>query len=147
MASGTSVEFVHVLPSEKRAWQGRRERGVPERHASERGRRQAKLGSRQAGMNSGEVPLKVSSLLLFAFDFLEQGLEVTFAEAARAVALDDLEEDRGPVADRLREDLEQVALVVAVDQDAEPAQVVDPLVDLADPLGHVVVVLLGDGEE
>src|SRR5919108_714635 len=59
MTSGTSVEFVHVLPSEKRAWQGRSERGVPERHASERGRRQAKLRSRQAGMNLGEVPLGV----------------------------------------------------------------------------------------
>src|SRR5215218_3988393 len=120
MTSGTSDEFVHGLPSEKQAWQGRSERGVPERHASERGRRQAKLRSRQTGTNLEEMPLKVSSLLLFALDGLEQGLEVALTEAARAVALDDLEEDGRPVAERLCEDLEQVALVVAVDEDAEP---------------------------
>ena len=41
---------------------------------------------------------------------------------------------RWPVAERLGEDLQQVALVVAVDEDAEPAQVAQVLVDLADPL-------------
>src|SRR3954451_18795043 len=90
---------------------------------------------------------EVSSPLLLALDRLEECLEVPLAEAARAVALDDLEEDRRPVADRLREDLQQVALVVAVDQDAEPAEVRQVLLDLADPLRHVVVVLLGDLEE
>src|SRR3712207_2426511 len=62
---------------------------------------------------------------LLTLDRLEQRLEVAVAEAARAVALDDLEEDRRPVADRLREDLQQVALVVAVDEDAEPLEVLD----------------------
>ena len=69
--------------------------------------------------------------VLLALDRLEQGLEVALAEAARAVALDDLEEDRRPVAERLGEDLQQVALVVVVDEDAEPAQVGEVLVDLA----------------
>src|SRR6059058_3899513 len=59
--------------------------------------------------SASEVPPR----RLLAFDRLEQGLEVPFAEASRAVALDQLEEDRGPVAERLREDLKQVALVVA----------------------------------
>ena len=77
---------------------------------------------------------------LLALDRLEERLEVALAEAARAVALDDLEEDRRPVAERLREDLQQVALVVAVDEDAEPAQVVERLVDLADALGQLRVV-------
>src|SRR5919108_4704871 len=158
MVSGASVEFVHALPSEKPDWQGRSESSVPERHASESGsdatgrRRQAPRGqanvrSRHAGTNLAEVALEVPSLLLFALDGLEQCLEVALSEAAGAVALNDLEEDGGPVADRLREDLEQVALVVAVDLDAEPAQVVDLLVDLADPLWHVVVVLLRDVQE
>lgn len=42
---------------------------------------------------------------LFAFDGLEKGLEIAFAEATRAAALDDLEEERGAVGDRLGEDL------------------------------------------
>src|SRR3712207_8934304 len=45
-----------------------------------------------------------------------------------------LEEHRRAVADGLGEDLQHVALVVAVDEDAEPAQVVQALLDLADPL-------------
>src|SRR5919109_3345322 len=120
MTGGASDKFVRVLPSEKRDWQGRSERSVP---------------------------LKVSPLLLFALDGLEQGLEVALAEAAGAVALNDLEEDGGPIADRLREDLQQVALVVAVDQDAQPAQVLDLLVDLADARRDLVVVLVRDREE
>ena len=84
--------------------------------------------------------LEVPPQLLLALDRLEQGLEVAVAEAARAVALDHLEEHRRPVADRLGEDLQQVALVVAVDEDPEPPQVLEVLLDLADPLGHVVVV-------
>ena len=47
------------------------------------------------------------------------GLEVADAEAARAVALDDLEEERRAVLDRAGEDLEEVALLVAVGLDAE----------------------------
>src|SRR5262249_5316952 len=54
-----------------------------------------------------------------AFDRFEEGLEVAFAEASGAFALDDLEEDRRPVSDALGEDLEEVALRVAVDEDAE----------------------------
>ena len=42
----------------------------------------------------------------------------------RAPALDDLEEQCRPILDRLGEDLEQVALVVAVDQDSQLGQLV-----------------------
>src|SRR3954454_16948760 len=90
---------------------------------------------------------EVSSPLLLTLDRLEQGLEVALAEAARAVALDDLEEDRRPVADGLGEDLQQVALVVAIDEDALLAQVVELRGDLGDAVGHLVVVGLGDVEE
>ena len=61
---------------------------------------------------------------LLALDRLEQRLEVPLAEAPRAVALDDLEEQRRPVLDRLGEDLQHVAFVVAVDEDAELGQLV-----------------------
>src|SRR5690349_22571492 len=91
--------------------------------------------------------LEVAALGLLALDRLEQRLEVAVAEAARAVALDDLEEDRRPVADRLREDLQQVALVVAVDEDALLAQVRELLDDLGHPRRDLVVVGLGDREE
>src|SRR6187200_2217208 len=91
--------------------------------------------------------LEVAAALLLALDGLEQRLEVAVAEAARAVALDDLEEHRRAVADRLGEDLQHVALVVAVDEDAQAAQVLEALLDLADPLRDVVVVGLGHGQE
>ena len=51
---------------------------------------------------------------LLALDRLEQRFEVALAEGARAVPLDHLEEERRPVLRRLREDLEQVAVLVAV---------------------------------
>src|SRR5688500_13505636 len=91
--------------------------------------------------------LQVAPQLLLALDRLEQRLEVALAEAAGAVALDDLEEHRRAVADGLGEDLQHVALVVAVDEDAEPPQVLQRLLDLADARGHVVVVGLGHVEE
>src|SRR5262245_2762766 len=90
---------------------------------------------------------QVPAQLLLALDRLEQGLEVALAEAAGAVALDDLEEHRRTVADRLREDLQHVALVVAVDEDAEAPQVLELLLDLADPLRHVLVVRVRHVEE
>src|SRR5262245_9869478 len=77
---------------------------------------------------------------LLALDGLEQRLEVALAEASRAVPLDDLEEQRRPVLHRLGEDLQQVTLFVAIDQDAQLGQLPDVLVDLADALGEHVVV-------
>src|SRR5206468_3878552 len=92
---------------------------------------------------SSEVPAK----RLFPLDRLEQRLEVPLAEAARAVPLDHLEEQRRPVLERLREDLEQVAVVVAVGQDPQAPQVGDVLLDLTDAAGQVLVVRVGRLEE
>ena len=61
---------------------------------------------------------QVAAQFLLPLDGLEQRLEVALAEAERAVPLDQLEEDRRPVAERLGEDLQQVAVLVPVDQDA-----------------------------
>src|SRR6185312_7922357 len=58
--------------------------------------------------------LEIAAERLFALDRLEQRLEVAVAEAARAVPLNHFEEHRRPVLRGLREDLEQVAVVVAV---------------------------------
>ena len=65
--------------------------------------------------------LEVAAQRLLALDRLEQRLEVAVAEAACAVALDHLEEQRRPVLRGLREDLQQVAVVVAVGEDLAAA--------------------------
>ena len=65
------------------------------------------------------LSLEVAPEGLLSFDCLEQGLEIAFAKPTRAVALDDLEEERRTVLRGLREDLKQVPLLVAVGQDAE----------------------------
>ena len=58
---------------------------------------------------------------LLPLDRLEKRLEVALAEPLRAVPLDQLEEDRRPVLHRLGEDLQQVAVLVPVGQDAQLA--------------------------
>src|SRR5207249_12131929 len=85
-------------------------------------------------------PLKIPSEGLLAFDRLEQRFEVPGSEAAGAAALDDLEEERGPVLDGAGEDLEQIALVVAVHEDAQALEVAVALEDLPDPARGVRVV-------
>src|SRR5690606_7668233 len=70
------------------------------------------------GERRSQRDLQHPALHLFALDALEQRLEVAFAEAFVALALDDLEED---LAERvLGEDLQQLALLgfrIGVDQD------------------------------
>jgi hypothetical protein len=63
--------------------------------------------------------LEVAAPGLLDLDGLEQCLEVADAEATTAVALDDLEEERRPILDRSGEDLEEVALLIAIGLDAE----------------------------
>src|SRR5207244_6962714 len=84
--------------------------------------------------------LQIPAQGLLALDRLEQRLEVALAEAARAVPLDHLEEEGRAVLRGLREDLQQVALVVAVGEDAQSLQVAVVLFDLADAALDVFVV-------
>src|SRR3954449_1952257 len=88
---------------------------------------------------SSEVP----SALLLALDRLEECLEVALAETERAVPLDQLEEDGGPVAGRLGEDLQQVAVLVAVDQDAAALQLLDRRAYVADAPAQLGVLVVG----
>src|SRR5690606_23338906 len=62
---------------------------------------------------------EVASASLFSFDCLEERLEVALPEAACSLALDDLVEDGGAVLHRLGEDLQQVAVRIPIDQDAQ----------------------------
>ena len=91
--------------------------------------------------------LEVPALCLLAFDRLEQRLEVADPEAARAVPLDDLEEERRAVLDGPGEDLEEVALLVPVGLDAELLERVDRDPDVADAVGQRGVVLVRQPEE
>src|SRR5437899_3323750 len=91
--------------------------------------------------------LKISAEGLLALDRLEQRLEIALAEAARAMAFDHLEEERRPVLRGLREDLQQVSLLVAIGEDPKPAEVVPVLADLAHPLLDVGVVGIGGVEK
>src|SRR5207248_1474416 len=84
---------------------------------------------------------------LLSLDRLEEGLEVALAECRRPVALDHLEEDSRPVLRGLREDLEQVAVVVAVGEDLQALEVGVALRDLADPAFDLLVVRLRRVEE
>src|SRR6476661_4487878 len=84
---------------------------------------------------------------LLALDRLEQGPEIPLAETAGAMALDHLEEERGPVLGRLAENLEEVPVLVAVGEDPQPAQVSPVLADLTDAIGDVLVVGVGCREE
>src|SRR3712207_4308836 len=101
------------------------------------------MNSRKPVTSALEIPAQ----RLLALDRLEQRLEVALAEAARAVPLDHFEEERRPVLRGLREDLQQIPVVVAVDEDPQPPEVVPVLEDLADPGGGLLVVRLRRGEE
>src|SRR5579875_2754809 len=96
---------------------------------------------------SARFALQVASLRLLALDGFKQCLEVALAEAAAALALDDLVEERGAVFDGAGKDLEHVAFVIAVDQDAELFQLLDGLVDLSDAALKLGVVGVGNFEE
>src|SRR5215207_5734260 len=78
--------------------------------------------------------LEIPAQGLLALDRLEQGPEVPLAEAARAFALDDLVEKCGAILDGLREDLQEVAVGITVDENAELLKLVERLVDRADAL-------------
>src|SRR6478735_1241801 len=80
---------------------------------------------------------EVAALVLLALDRLEERLEVALAEAERAVPLDELEEDRRAVAERLGEDLQEVAVLVPVDEDLALLQLLDRYAHVADAVAEV----------
>jgi len=95
----------------------------------------------------GRRSLQVAAPGLLPLDRFEQRLEVPLAEALRPVPLDQLEEHRRAVLDRLGEDLQQVPVLVPVGQDAQLAQLVQRHPGLAYPRAELVVVAAGGGQE
>ncbi len=80
--------------------------------------------------------LEISPLLLLQLQRLEERLEVALAEGLAAAAADDLEEEGGAVLKGLGEELEEVALIVGVDEDAEIADLLVVFLDGLAGLGE-----------
>src|SRR5207344_2203130 len=100
-----------------------------------------------AAVSRGRCRSEVPTALLLALDGLEERLEVALAEPLRAVAFDQLEEHRRPVLHRLGEDLQQIAVLVPVGEDAQLPQRADRYAGLAGPALQRVVVGAGGVEE
>src|SRR5260370_41483124 len=90
---------------------------------------------------------EVAAARLLPLDGLEQRLEVALAEPLGPVPLDQLEEHRGPVLNRLGEDLQQVAVLVPVGQDAELSQLARRHPGLAHPRADLALAATGSGPE
>src|SRR4051794_39071586 len=67
--------------------------------------------------------LQVAASPLLLFNRNKESLKVSLAEALATLALQNLIEDRRAIFDRFCKYLQQVALVVAVDQDAEAFEI------------------------
>ena len=95
-------------PRNGSSWPGR---SRSRRRASERRRSRTARGSGRGACrdqaSGSALRLEVAAPGLLDLDRLEERLEVADAEAARAVALDDLEEEGRPILHRAGEDLEQ----------------------------------------
>src|SRR5690606_13003799 len=99
---------------------------------------------------------QIPSALLLEFQGLEEGLEIALAEGLAAPPRDDFEEQGRAVLEGFGEELEEVALVIGIDEDAEVA---DALVvfahrlvavfgeHLVDAVPDDLVVAVGEAEE
>src|SRR5580658_6233153 len=72
---------------------------------------------------------KVAAIRLLSLDGFEERFEITLAETAAPLALNNLEEKRRPIFDWASENLQHVALVVPIHQDAELLQFLNRLVN------------------
>src|SRR6516225_10657682 len=82
-------------------------------------------------MERAGTTLQSSAPRLFPFDGFKKGLEVAFAETLGTAALDDFEKQRRAILHRLREDLQEIPFVIAIDQDAQLGQFPCVLLDNA----------------
>src|SRR5258708_8571072 len=94
----------------------------------------------QAGCSRGRsrrsrTSLKIAALFLFRFNRFEKGLEIALSETLRAMALNDFDEHGRTALDGFREDLQQIAFIVPIDQDTQLVNGPQVLIDLSDTLG------------
>ena len=64
--------------------------------------------------------LQIASCGLFALDGFEECLEIAFAKALRALALNNFEKQRRPVFYGFCKNLQQITFVITIHQDAQP---------------------------
>ena len=82
-------------------------------------KRVAKVSHERAHERSyARSPLKVPAESLFPLNRLEKRAKIALAEAATAFSLDHFIEQSGAILYRTREDLQHVAFIVAIDQNA-----------------------------
>ena len=62
---------------------------------------------------------QISSRGLIQLNTLEQSFEVAGPETLMVISLDDLEEDSWPILHRLREDLQEIAIVIIINQNLQ----------------------------
>src|SRR5512133_1350697 len=93
------------------------------------------------------LALQVAAERLLTLQGHEQRLEVALAEPAGAVPLDQLEEHCRPILGHPGEDLQQIALVVPVGEDAQLLEAVQVQLDVAEAVGQLPVVGVGDPHE
>src|ERR1700761_3167699 len=86
---------------------------------------------------------KVAAIRLLSLDGFEERLEITLAKTTAPLALNNLKEKRRPVFDWPGEDLQHVAFVVPVHQDAELLQCLDRFVNAARAALQLGVVRVG----
>src|SRR5947207_10344157 len=84
--------------------------------------------------------LQIASPVLLFFERLKERFEITFAKTLGAFALDDFEKERRSILNRLREYLQQISFVVAIDQNAESLQGLEIFVDVADTSRQLIVI-------
>src|SRR6266513_2119807 len=84
--------------------------------------------------------LQIASPVLLFLERLEEGFEITLTETLGAFALNDFEEQRRSILNRLGEYLQQISFIVAIDQNAESLQRLEIFVDVADTSGQLIVI-------
>ena len=77
---------------------------------------------------------------MLTLDCLEERLEVACSKATCSLTLDDLDEERWPVLQWTGENLQEVAFVVTIDEDATLTQGAYVLVDPADTLPQRIII-------
>src|ERR1700675_2351798 len=88
--------------------------------------------------------LQVPSSRLLHFDRFKQRFEIPFSKSAAALALDDFEEHGRPILHRLRENLQEVAFLVAVHKYTERPQLCQRLLHRPDPRRQQIIIRVGN---
>src|SRR6202521_5419598 len=91
--------------------------------------------------------LQIPSSRLLHFDRFKQRFEIPFSKSAAALALDDFEEHGRPIFHRLRENLQEVAFLVAVHKYTERAQLCQRFLHWPNPRRQRLIIGVGNAKK